>query len=408
MNLTIIDSKSHEPLLVLSEDDKGISVVGGDPKMVQALGLQRFSSLKEISDYINSAESDVQAILDDQKDNQKPQENPDMDARIKPALDLIRNLMSKVNDRKRRDKVEENQKNPETALQNTSESEMIINPLDKIYVSIDGDNIGNAVARAEEQDDEAALTAISNRINAGQDVLRDWAIRMNGVVIEQGGDEGVVKVPATALKDIESLRELYRQAVGATASVGVGKKISESTKARMLAKLKGKNRTIVFDSSTAQELELRLKDSDTTEANKLRIAMRPDQDVNQENPESPRSIEPDTSAAQAPQEQQEPDQAQPRQDVAEIPYQGNALQDAKRLEVQQKGEEKKPKVQKREDQASVGSIDEDLVKHMLNTKPKETGSAYGDSEIDNMDFSEHDSPEFAKAAHYLVKHGGRK
>lgn len=415
MQLTIIDAKSQHPLLVLSEDDKGMSVVGGDPKYVQVLGLEKFSSLKEVADHINSAGSDVQAVFD--QEQEEVQDNPDMDARIKPALELIRNLMQKVNDRKNREKIKENNDKPEHKLENTSESEVILNPNEKIYVSVDGDNIGNAVARAEEKDDEKALSDISNRINAGQDVLRDWAIRMGGYVVEQGGDEAVMKVPSTAMKEIEHMRDLYRQTVGATASVGVGKKISESTKARMLAKLKGKNRTVVFDSSTIQELDLRLKDEKSTEANKLRTAMRPEDEMNQNNPENPRRVKPDVSNQQMPQGEEE-QQAAPQQESVPPQYDPN-LKERRVSAVQQSKEEKPaPTKDKRlvdeeeEEKPSVGAIDDELVKFMNDQQEHKRknrgGSKRGDSEIENMDFSEHDDPEFAKAAHYLAKHGGRE
>ena len=412
MRLTIIDSKSHEPMLIIEETDKGLQVVGGDARMVNALGLQKFSSLKEISDHINSAESDVQAIMDDGQDSQsQPDQNPDMDSRIKPALDMIRTLMQKVNERKKREKINEDSDKPEYKIANTSESEVLFNPNDQIYVSVDGDNIGNAVARAEETDDEDKLTEISSRINAGQDIMKDWAIRMGGYVVEQGGDEAVMKVPATAMSDLENLRSLYVQTVGATCSIGVGKKISESTKSRMLAKLKGKDRVVVFDKSTSQELELRLKDKDSTEASKIRNAMRPDEDLSN-NPENPRAIEGDP--------RQEANTGAPAQEEQEIeesyhpePYKGSTLSGARLEEVQQE-EKGKPEKSKKEEQPQgtrpVGAIDHNMLKAAidLDKKPK-TGSKYGDPEIDNHEVDDADEQEtnYVRNAMYLAKHGDR-
>jgi hypothetical protein len=406
MNLTIIDSKSHEPLLVLTEDDRGMSVVGGDPKYVKVLGLDRFSNIKEVADYINSAGSELQAIFDSPQERSGQEDQVDMDSRIKPALDMIRALMDKVNDRKRREKVEENSKKPETSLLNTTESEIILNPLEHIYVSIDGDNIGNAVARAEEMDDEETLSDISNRINAGQDAMKEWAIRMGGYVVEQGGDEGVLKVPATAIKDVENLRSIYLQAVGATASVGIGKKISESTKARVVAKLRGKDQAVVYDPSIPHEMELRLKDKDSMEARKLSEAMRP---ANSSNPEDPKQIEASTVQTKSIEPNQPPQQT-PAKERKE--YNGDQLSPESVQLVQQGKVESKPKP-KEEDKPlkvegkALGSIDHKLVKSMLSEKPKKTGSKYGDPEIDDADYSHHDDPEFAKNFMYLIKHGGR-
>lgn len=124
-----------------------------------------------------------------------------------------------------------------------------------VYVSFDGDGIGNAVARAEAQDDEPAIQDISMRIRAGGDLFEQWVRRHDGVLLEAGGDEGVAKVPEKALEDIETFRSDYERLVAASVTVGVGKKISEATKARMLGKLKGKNRTEMHTGSTDAELK---------------------------------------------------------------------------------------------------------------------------------------------------------
>jgi hypothetical protein len=422
MQLTIIDAKSQAPLLVLSEDDRGISVVGGDPKYVQALGLNQYSSLKEIADHINSAKSDVQAIFDQQdpQEAQAQQNEPDMDSRIKPAMQMIKQLMDKVNDRKKREQVKARSEKPETKLENSSESEVMMNLNDHIYVSVDGDNIGNAVARAEEQDDEQALSEISSRINAGQSIMTDWASRHGGYVVEQGGDEGVMKVPSTAMKDIENLRQLYRQTVGATCSVGVGRKISESTKARMLAKLKGKDRTVVYEASTPQELELRLQDDeDGGEAKKLRHAMRSDGNPN--NPESKQRIDQEPTTGNTPKE--EPSQLEQDAQEPPAPHRSQKLSQARAIPVQQGEGEQEEKIAKEEREVHekhkgkpVGKIDDELMKAMFENeaaakKQKESkvqGDAHHDPEIEAMDFSEHDDPNLAKTVHYLVRHGERR
>ena len=383
--LTIYD-ESHEPLLRVGQDEMGLSVISGDPKMIQNLGLDKMRDLKEIADFINSPGAGLQAVFDE--DDQKDEDNKDMDDRLGPALEMIKDLMGRVSERKKQEHSMEQNKKPEKEMLETTDSEVVYDPNEKIYVSLDGDNIGNAVARAEEKDDEQTLAEISNRINAGQDVLRNWAMLNNGQVIEAGGDEGLVKVPAAAKKEIENLRSQYLQAVGNTCTVGVGKKISESTKARMLGKLTGKNKVVTFSDSTIKELDLKMKDRDETETNKINTAMRPE--------EGEKTQEPFTTNQEAPQaEQQAPEQeaSQPApQATEEAPAQPET--DEKNEQPVQKAQ-LSPGLLK-----AAGTREEQAPKSV-------TGNSYYDHEIDNDDYSSHDDPEFAKRFAYVAKHGGQ-
>lgn len=127
-----------------------------------------------------------------------------------------------------------------------------------IYVSMDGDAIGNKVAQAEALDDEDALREFSRRINAGQTLFSTWAHSVGGEIIEGGGDEALAKVPESSKSKIEFFRAQYAETVQATVTVGVGDSISQATKARELGKLKGKNRTEVFIPGKSDEELLKL------------------------------------------------------------------------------------------------------------------------------------------------------
>ena len=273
MNLTIMDLENNEPLIVLSEDEYGMKVVGGDPSMIDALGLSKMRELKEVADFINSSgDPTIQAMFDE---GYVPDEKslPELEELIRPALQIIKDLISKVEERKASQTLESHQDAPEAKILESADAEIIMDAPAWIYVSIDGDNIGNAVARAEATDNEAELKSISQKINAGQQVFTMWAQLNGGEMIEQGGDEGLCKVPATAMEQVEELRQRYLEAVGATATVGIGERVSQATKARELGKLTGKNKTVVFDESTEQELELRLEQEDMSEPSKIRNAL---------------------------------------------------------------------------------------------------------------------------------------
>jgi hypothetical protein len=137
-----------------------------------------------------------------------------------------------------------------------------------VYISFDGDNIGNAVARAENMDDEQTLAQVSQKIQAGQDLFVNFLTQHQGRLIQAGGDEGLGICNSNCLVDLEEFRQQYKELVGATVTVGVGTKISEATKARMLGKLRGKDQVCHFDGSTEKEIELRSQTEDP-EAKKL-------------------------------------------------------------------------------------------------------------------------------------------
>lgn len=140
-----------------------------------------------------------------------------------------------------------------------------------VYISGDADNLGNEVARVETQDDEEALKDVSARINAGQELFKRWIERLGGEVIEQGGDEFLGKIAAIAPEKIEAFRTAYSKLVGATLTVGVGNKISEATRARLLGKLTGKDKVVTWTEACDKELRDKLQ-LDTPEATKLKDA----------------------------------------------------------------------------------------------------------------------------------------
>lgn len=146
---------------------------------------------------------------------------------------------------------------------------------EQIYVSFDGDNIGNKVAAAEEKNDEDALKDVSNKIYSGQDCFRKWVAQNNGIMVQEGGDEGLARFPRKPSDgELEAFRRLYKEATGGfSVTMGIGKKIGDATKARMLGKLLGKDRVQVYDKDTKDQLKQKLEEKGPqTEADKLKEA----------------------------------------------------------------------------------------------------------------------------------------
>ena len=424
MKLTLLNTQTHEPILILSQDDAGMQVVGGNSQNVQRLGLDRFNNLKEIADYINSdGGGTLQAIMDEKAGNPEP-ENADQQSRISGPLKVIKDLLARVEQRKKVQDMKDpnppgtsSQTPEQTEAPRPSDMEVVEEKPTMVYVSYDGDSIGNAVARAEEKDDEAELAQMSQKIQAGQDLASNWCLSVGGVVIEQGGDEGLLKVPSTAVHKIEELRAAYYGAVGATLTVGVGAKISQSTKARMLGKLRGKNQVCQYDEGTEEELNLKLKDQDKTEANKIRTAMNGGGDFESAAQSAPSQQQNQAMQALTDESQRLGLYDEPKQQSdaspSEAPQQEQAPQRTPKWAAPQQAEaptEAEPEAP--QEPAQPLPFSKELFSEIAKSNDRPAKSSirnpYNDPELEEMDHSDADDPEFSKALHYVARYGSGK
>jgi hypothetical protein len=116
----------------------------------------------------------------------------------------------------------------------------------RVFVAFDGDTIGQMIGRARQADDVEGVRRVNQRIELGNEIWRAWATNSGGSVIEIGGDEGAIEVPADKLDELPAIRAQYAQKVEASVSVGVGMKLSEASKALLAAKLSGKDRITFY------------------------------------------------------------------------------------------------------------------------------------------------------------------
>jgi len=139
-------------------------------------------------------------------------------------------------------------------------------------VSYDGDTIGREVGRARLSNDVEYLRRISQSIDRGNKAFEGWAIEAGGSVVESGGDEGLLEVPASALTGLESVRSSYKSIVGATVSVGIGNKVSDSSKALMVAKLRGKDKVCFYEPDMEKEITEAVTPTETEKLNEEYLA----------------------------------------------------------------------------------------------------------------------------------------
>jgi hypothetical protein len=124
-----------------------------------------------------------------------------------------------------------------------------------LFIAADGDNIGKLVGKARLQDNVEEIRRVSSCIDKGNKIFESYALSNGGSVIEAGGDEVLIEIEASALKDLENIRNQYLSATNATVSVGIGKKPSEASKALVVAKLRGRNRSVFYDFDVEKEIK---------------------------------------------------------------------------------------------------------------------------------------------------------
>lgn len=139
----------------------------------------------------------------------------------------------------------------------------------EIFCAWDGDHVGRLAGDAVLHDQPEELARVSAAIDRGNRVFVEWATACLGRLVQTAGDEGVVVVPAAALADLPTIMREYETAVGATVSVGVGARLSEAGKARLVAKLRGGDGVAVWDEEMTDELQRLLHGEPKTETEKL-------------------------------------------------------------------------------------------------------------------------------------------
>lgn len=123
-----------------------------------------------------------------------------------------------------------------------------------VYVSGDGDSIGARVGLAVLSDDVSEVRRVDQSIQQGNELWRSFALRVGGSVIEMGGDEFRIQIGADHLGELPDIARQYSEVVGATVTVGVGMKLSESARALMYGKLTGKNKICIWDAEAMQPI----------------------------------------------------------------------------------------------------------------------------------------------------------
>lgn len=118
-----------------------------------------------------------------------------------------------------------------------------------------GDGLTRKLNQAKVTNNVEEIRRVSANIEKGNQLFASWALRALGSTIEEQGDEILVELDAAQLLELESIRKQYITATECTVSVGIGKKVSDATRALLAAKLKGGNRSVFYDKDVEKEIQ---------------------------------------------------------------------------------------------------------------------------------------------------------
>lgn len=125
----------------------------------------------------------------------------------------------------------------------------------RVFVSMDGDNIGASVERAAMSDDLDTIVSQSELIFSGQSMIREWARKFNADVYIDGGDDMAFTLPKQHLFALKDLKSSYNKTTGFTVTIGVGDTISHAGHAMLYGKLHGKDQINIWSPELDAELE---------------------------------------------------------------------------------------------------------------------------------------------------------
>lgn len=374
----------------------------------------------------------AQGEIPEQVNEEVPVE--DLNQRLKPAIDMIKEFLKQAQDKQQARAEAEAQE--EAAVLESQNAEVVQEQPYKVYLSVDGDGIGNQVFQAKKRNDEEAMKDVDRRIKLGMSWLKEWSRKYGGEDLNIGGDDGLLKMKSTSLEYIEELRSRYYNLVDATLTVGVGKTIAESSDALQLGKLQGKNRTVIFDEeTTTKELEARMEQEDIDCDKKLKICIQSGGDSSAgglEDGETEAPPQEEIPKYNLPDDVREGVEAEEEKEKSLVDKEKKNQEEPEpepELELEPEKEEKPKEAEEAEDEAGEepaevepeeaeepegkrkSPVDLRLLKRLGDSKeePKEErlGNVRHDPEIEDMDFSDRNNPEFAKGLWYAMKYGNR-
>lgn len=121
-------------------------------------------------------------------------------------------------------------------------------PVDMVYVGLDGDDMGHLVEDSLLSDDPEVAAKISDSIHDAHRAIRKLVAGVGGRLIFDGGDNMLFYM-VNEPEVFESIREVHKRITKHSVTIGVGHRPIEAHYALVVGKNTGKDKTVVYDES---------------------------------------------------------------------------------------------------------------------------------------------------------------
>jgi hypothetical protein len=116
----------------------------------------------------------------------------------------------------------------------------------RLFLAFSGDNIENFLDQAKQNDNAEEVRRLAYAFEKGNKIIESWAISTGGSVVETSISSVLIEIEAYCLKDLETIKKQYESAAKTTASVGIGRRLSEASRALTVAQEKGPGQSSFF------------------------------------------------------------------------------------------------------------------------------------------------------------------
>ena len=103
--------------------------------------------------------------------------------------------------------------------------------MDKLYIAINGDDVGKGIGNAIANDNHEELQNLSNSINESHGSLEKWVQENGGEILTSTGDETLASISPELASQLEEVKSQYQEQSGNSLTIGIGSSMSEAFKA---------------------------------------------------------------------------------------------------------------------------------------------------------------------------------
>lgn len=127
---------------------------------------------------------------------------------------------------------------------------------EKVYVTLDGDDVGGEVEESLMQDTTEVAEELSAAIHRAHDQIQQLIKQLDGRLAFEGGDNLMAVLPPDKVDEFTSkVRELYKKETNHSVTIGVGKSPMQAHYALVYGKNTGKNKIVTYDAKVAEEVK---------------------------------------------------------------------------------------------------------------------------------------------------------